>query len=83
MIEETIDWLIENLEEIKKALKRIEERKKKIKLNKLMLELYRMNALTKIRIEDLDYVRSHYVKKNKKEVMWIIECEATFLNDRN
>ena len=82
MIENTINWLIKKLESVRDAMDRIEDRKRRIKINKLMLELYRLDVLRKIRTEDCDYIKRYYDRRDKK-VMWIVEYDGEYLNDQN
>ena len=82
MIENTINWLIEKLESVRDAMNRLEDRKRRIKINKLMLELYRLDVLRKIKTEDCDYIKRFYERRDKK-VMWIVEYDGEYLNDQN
>ena len=82
MIENAIIWLIENLESVRDAMNRSEDRKRRIKINKLMLELYRLDVLRKIKTEDCDYIKRFYERRDKK-VMWIVEYDGEYLNDQN
>ena len=82
MIENTINWLIEKLVSIRDVMDRLEDRKRRIKINKLMLELYRLDVLRKIRIEDCDYIKRFYDRRDKK-FMWIVEYDGEYLNDQN
>lgn len=82
MIENAIDWLIEKLESVRDAMDRLEDRKRRIKINKLMLELYRLDVLRKISTEDCDYIKRFYERRDKK-VMWIVEYDGEYLNDQN
>ena len=82
MIENAINWLIEKLESVRDAMDRLEDRKRRIKINKLMLELYRLDVLRKISTEDCDYIKRYYERRYKK-VMWIVDYDGEYLNDQN
>ena len=82
MMENTINWLIEKLESVRDAMDRLEDRKRRIKINKLMLELYRLDVLRKIETKDCDYIKRYYERRYKK-VMWIVEYDGEYLNDQN
>ena len=74
-----LDWIVELLEKYreKSSIKRNARRKKKIK--RLMMELYRESALFKVPVEDLDYMKSADIKNNIK-YRWFIDCVNEFLN---
>ena len=82
MIEDAIDWLIEKLESVRDVMDRLEDRKRRIKINKLMLELHRLDVLRKIRTEECDYIKRYYDRRDKK-VIWIVEYDGEYLNDQN
>lgn len=82
MMENTINWLIEKLESVRDAMDRLEDRKIRIKINKLMLELYRLDVLRKIETKDCDYIKRYYDRRDKK-VMWIVDYDGEYLNDQN
>ena len=74
-----IDWIIEFLEKKKKksAIRQNYKRKKKIK--KLMIKLYRESAIFKVSVEDLDYMKN-IDSKNNIEYRWFVEYTEEFLN---
>ena len=81
-MENAINWLIEKLESVRDVMDRLEDRKRRIRINKLMLELYRLDVLRKIRTKDCDYIKRYYDRRDKK-VMWIVEYDGEYLNDQN
>lgn len=75
MIGEIIDFLEKKQHE--SAIRYREKRKKKIK--KLMLDLYRESAIFKVPVNDLEYMKD---MDNKKDIKyrWFVDYTDEFLN---
>lgn len=78
LIDDVLDKIVELMEKIKIANEKIAERKRRKKIQKYLLELCRLNALEKIRVEDLVHLQKSD-EVNKKKWRWFVDYDDEYL----
>lgn len=81
-IEDVLEWLQAALKRLKKwwAKKREEKRQKEIE--RLVIKLYRLSAIHKVHVDDMDYA-GHMEKRKGKEYLWIVEYYHKYIFGRD
>lgn len=78
LIDDILDKIIEIIEKLKIANEKKAERKRRKKIQKYLLELCRLSALEKIRVEDLVYLQKSD-EVNKKKWRWFVDYDDEYL----
>lgn len=78
LIDDVLDKIVELMEKIRIANEKIAERKRRKKIQKYLLELCRLNALEKIRVEDLVHLQKSD-EVNKKKWRWFVDYDDEYL----
>lgn len=78
LIDDVLDKIVELMEKIRIANEKISERKRRKKIQKYLLELCRLNALEKIRVEDLVHLQKSD-EVNKKKWRWFVDYDDEYL----
>lgn len=78
LIDDVLDKIVELMVKIKIANEKIAERKRRKKIKKYLLELCRLNALEKIKVEDLVHLQKSD-EINKKKWRWFVDYDDEYL----
>lgn len=78
LIDVVLDKIVEIIVKLKIASEKIAERKRRKKIKKYLLELCRLSALEKIKVEDLVHLQKSD-EINKKKWRWFVDYDDEYL----
>lgn len=74
-----VNIIVEKLESIRKKSELRKERKRKVKIKHLLMELYRINGVYKVPVHNLQMLQLHDTNNNI-EYKWMVDYNEEFIN---
>lgn len=81
-LQDVLEWMHSALQRLTKYLKRKEEERRRKQIEKLVVRLWRLSAIHKVHVDDMDYV-GRMEKRKCREYLWIVDYYHKYIFGRD